>query len=99
MRTMSAGGVDSTKLIKTSEVLKQQQHFQKRTIKRCVFSWFGNFFETKLKALELEHGTKAHVSLSAGRHLAAQYSDAASSIDWAEDLCQGRCAGVCRRRT
>ena len=31
--------------------------------------------------------------LSAGSHLAAKLSDAGTSIDWAEDLCQGRCAG------
>ena len=31
--------------------------------------------------------------LSVGRHLAAQLSDAGSSIDWTEDLCLGRCAG------
>ena len=50
-------------------------------------------FETKFKDHELADGTKALVPLNAGRHRAAQHSDAGSSIDWAEDLCQGRCAG------
>ena len=33
-----------------------------------------------------EDGTKALVPLRAGRHLAAQHSDAYSSMDWAEDV-------------
>ena len=34
---------------------------------------------------------KVLVPLSVGRHLAAEHSDAGSSIDWAEDLFQGLC--------
>ena len=49
-------------------------------------------FRRNLKDHELEGGTKALVPLGAGRHLAAHHSDAGSSIDWADDLCQVQCA-------
>ena len=89
MGTMSADDVVST--IKTSEVENTNSAFRKGQLKD-IFSAGSDKFETKYKDHEFEDGAKALVLLSAGRHLVAQHSDAGSSIDWAEDLCQGRCA-------
>ena len=49
---------------------------------RDTFSVVSGKNETKYKDHELDDGTKALVPLSVGRHLAAQHSDAGSSIDW-----------------
>ena len=87
---MSVEDVDSTKLIKTSEVENSNSTFRKGQLRDTCPAGSDNF-ETKLKDHELEEGTEALVPLSAGRHLAAQHSDAGSSTDWVEDR-QGRCA-------
>ena len=91
METMRVDDVDSTKLIKTSEV-ENSNSTHRNGQRRDTSSVGSDNFETKFKDHEPED-TKAFVPLSAGIHLAAQHSDAGSSIDWVEELCQGRCAG------
>ena len=61
-------------------------------MKRYMFSCLGHFRD-EIQGSWLEGGTQALVLVSVGRHLAAQHSDAGSSIDWTEDLCFDRCAG------
>ena len=89
MRTMSVDDVVLTKLVNSSEVANSNKYFQKKWQLRYTRSAGSHSCDTKFKDHGLEDGTKTLVPLSAWRHLAVQLSDAGSSIDWADDTCQG----------